>query len=155
MYFFPSGSSLSENPALERRNIPSSPLVPPVGQPLTFSKRELRMHSRTLTQFTSVPDTVTQIRLEVHERRPTVHLDKVPLLMARGSPGDRPLTGGSIREGRAEVEMGRHCQSLGANDGVRGAKTLARALAYLRAVTCSHAARKVGSGFSSTGLSDY
>lgn len=55
----------------------------PARPPLTFSKRELRMHPRTLTQFTSLPDTVTQIRLEVHERRPTVHLDKVPLLMAQ------------------------------------------------------------------------
>lgn len=78
------------------------------------------MHSRTVSQFTSLSDTVGQIRLEVHKRRPTVHLDKVLLLMAPGSPGDRPLTGGSIREGRAAVEMGRHCQSLGANDRVEG-----------------------------------
>lgn len=97
--------------------------MPPARPPLTFPKRELRMHPRTLPQFSSLPDTVTQIRLEVHERRPTVHLDKVLLLMARGSPGDRPLTAGSIREGRAEVEMGRHCQSLGANDrGAGGTK---------------------------------
>lgn len=81
------------------------------------------MHPRTLTQFSSLPDTVTQIRLEVHERRPTVHLDKVLLLMAQGSPGDRPLTAGSIREGRAEVEMRRHCQSLGANDRGEGGQS--------------------------------
>lgn len=30
----------------------------------------------------------------------TVHLDKVLLLMTRGSPSDRSLTGGSIKEGR-------------------------------------------------------
>lgn len=89
-----------------------------------LSKRELGMHPQTLSQFTSLPDTVSQIRREVHERRATVHLDKVPLLTERGSPGDRPLTGGSIREGRGrrggEVGMGGHCQSLGLMTGGRG-----------------------------------
>lgn len=42
----------------------------------------------------------------------TVHLDKVLLLMTRGSPCDRPLTGGSIREGRGGGRGGGNGRTL-------------------------------------------
>lgn len=86
-------------------------------------KKRIR-NAWTLTQFTSLPDTVSQIRREVHERRATVHLDKVPLLMAtrksRWQPADRRVNTGRKGEERRGGGNGRTLSIIRVNDGRRG-----------------------------------
>lgn len=120
---------------------------PPVRPVFDLSERELGMCPQTLTQFTSLPDTVSQIRREVHERRATVHLDKVPLLTAtrksRWQPADRRVNKGRKGEEGRGGGNGRTLSIIRVNDGRGGA------------VTCMHATEEQVKSGPSTGLSKY